>query len=332
MHTIQKQYTYNRSLYASPRDWHARRCRTLFAGDGVTIADHDAGASGQPHSLEPTSAGHRLIVTRRGAALLRRGAARGPALAAEALQAIVLEPGMAYVLEPVDAAHSFTVFTFRRELSSSIVPCAGGTSVVAPIASHALLDSRLLMSFHRLRRALGAAGASIEHSRSSVEDNALALLRAVCDGDRARGVTATCPAEPRQLLADRRRGEIVEQIKCILASAPEAPHALNSLSAALGISTSLLAHVFPQETGLSPHRYLLHLRSALALTELSAGANDLSRLALELGFATHSHFSAAFRRCTGMPPSEARLALAARDASTRPPVALNTPLLRCAYV
>ena len=41
-------------------------------------------------------------------------------------------------------------------------------------------------------------------------------------------------------------------------------------------------------------------------TELSGGASDLSRLAVDLGFATHSHFSAAFRHRFGLPPRCAR--------------------------
>ena len=317
MHQIHQQYTYNRHLHASARDLRAPRCRTLYSGDGVAITEHDAGTRTGSCALEATSAGHRLIVTRRGAALLRRRSGLGPALAAEPLQAIVLEAGTTYVLEPVDAAHRFTVFTFSHELLASIGACSGVSSAATtPVAPHALVDSRFLIAFHRLRRVLGAAGAGVADSTWSGEVEALTLLRAVVDRHRARTVNASSGAELRQLPAGRRRGEIVERVKCILASAPEAAHALDDLSARLGISTSLLAHVFPRETGISPHRYLLHLRSALALAELSAGANDLSRLALDLGFATHSHFSAAFRRCTGMPPSEARLALATHCCSS----------------
>jgi AraC family transcriptional regulator len=298
MHSIHKQYTYNRGLYASVREAPAARCRTLYSGQSVSITEHDARTPAESGAVDAISPGHRLIVTRRGAALVRRTAA-GQAVAAEPLQAITLEAGVAYVLEPVDAVHSFTVFTFGNELASSTLALSGAALMDAPLAPHALLDSRFLIAFHRLRQTRGAPAANVEGDSS-------ALLRAVWDADRTRRVTASHRVVRRYSFAGRRRGEIVERVKCLLASAPEAAHALDDLSERLGISTSQLAHVFPRETGLSPHRYLLHLRAALALGELSAGATDLSRLALDLGFATHSHFSAAFRRCTGMPPSEAR--------------------------
>jgi AraC-like DNA-binding protein len=47
------------------------------------------------------------------------------------------------------------------------------------------------------------------------------------------------------------------------------------------------------------------LRLARALVELPH-ADDLSTLALEVGFSSHSHFSAAFRRAFGCTPSQFR--------------------------
>lgn len=334
MHPIRQQYTYNHALYARARDASIPGGRTLYSGAGITITDHDAPARGSSCTLDAISAGHRLIVTWRGAALVRRRCERGRALAAEPLQAIVLAAGVAYDLEPaLDAVHCGTVFTYAPERTLSIVPPSADTLAAdEPIAPHAPLDSRVLITFHRLRRRVAAVTAGAEHSTADVEEDALALLREVCDGHRARRRSASDHIMTRHPLAGGRRGNIVELVKCILATSPDAAHPLDELSGRLGISTSQLAHVFREETGHSPHRYLLHLRAALALGALSAGGGDLSRLALELGFATHSHFSAAFRRCTGMPPSEARLALAACGRSTRSPAAWITPLVRCEYV
>ena len=53
------------------------------------------------------------------------------------------------------------------------------------------------------------------------------------------------------------------------------------------------------------HAYLTQLRLARALTELPH-ADDLTGLALELGFSSHSHFSARFRRAFGVSPSRFR--------------------------
>jgi len=327
MHQMRQQSTYNHSLYARGAGTPVPTGRTLYAAERITITEHEMLASDGCRPLD-ASADLRLLVTRRGAALLRRRSQFGAALAAEPLQALVLQPGMAYTLEASDAGHAFTIVAYRRGGESSAVPACVEPHVGAP-ALHALLDAHLLMSFHRLRQTLGAVGADHGRSSAAAELEALTLLAGVCDSYHRR--LTSSPGVVRRYRPRARRGDVVERARCTLASAPGDVHALDELSARLGVSTSQLAHVFPQETGLSPHQYLLHLRAALALGELSAGTGDLSRLALELGFATHSHFSAAFRRCMGMPPSEARQTLAARGDPTRPP-AWTSSLVRCAYV
>ena len=69
-----------------------------------------------------------------------------------------------------------------------------------------------------------------------------------------------------------------------------------------------LARVFQQRTGLPVHRYLTKLRLRAALERLADGANDLTALALDLGFSSHSHFTDSFRREFGRAPSEVRQA------------------------
>ncbi len=112
----------------------------------------------------------------------------------------------------------------------------------------------------------------------------------------------------------RRHHQLAESAKAILATDPGAPHPLGKVAFALGVSPSHLAHVFRAEAGVSLHRYLLQLRMALAMTRLSRGPRDLSRLALDLGFANHSHFTSAFRSTYGVPPSGVRRLLGAREA------------------
>jgi AraC-like DNA-binding protein len=61
------------------------------------------------------------------------------------------------------------------------------------------------------------------------------------------------------------------------------------------------------------YRYHLRLRLARAL-DLIADREDFAALALDLGFSSHSHFSAAFRQAYGCTPSEFREALSGRAA------------------
>ena len=87
---------------------------------------------------------------------------------------------------------------------------------------------------------------------------------------------------------------------------------LNRIARALGCSVFHLCRSFRRATGLTLHAYRDHVRLRLALERLEDGERDLSRLALDLGYSSHSHFTAAFRRSFNTPPSAARNLLIVR--------------------
>ena len=80
---------------------------------------------------------------------------------------------------------------------------------------------------------------------------------------------------------------------------------LAEIAAEVGGSPVYLTQVFQQVEGLPLYRYQLRLRLARSL-DLLAQYDDLTALGLELGFSSHSHFSAAFRETYGRSPSEFR--------------------------
>jgi AraC-like DNA-binding protein len=80
---------------------------------------------------------------------------------------------------------------------------------------------------------------------------------------------------------------------------------LTDVGRAVGASPAYLTDVFRRSEGMPLHQYLTRLRLARALVELPH-ADDLASLALDLGFSSHSHFSAAFRRTFGLTPSQFR--------------------------
>ena len=65
-------------------------------------------------------------------------------------------------------------------------------------------------------------------------------------------------------------------------------------------------------TGETISRYLLRLRLGAAVERLAEGERDIAALAIDLGFAHHSHFSARFRRAFGITPTHAREMLTKR--------------------
>jgi AraC family transcriptional regulator len=69
------------------------------------------------------------------------------------------------------------------------------------------------------------------------------------------------------------------------------------------LSPSRFTRVFRQETGLSPHQYLIQARIERAKHLLrSRGEVSIGRIAHQVGFADHSHFTRHFKRIVGVTP------------------------------
>ena len=98
---------------------------------------------------------------------------------------------------------------------------------------------------------------------------------------------------------------LVDRVKLVLASDLTRRWTLADIAAEVRGSPVYLTQVFQQVEGLPLYRYQLRLRLARAL-DLLAQYDDLTALGLDLGFSSHSHFSAAFREAYGRSPSEFR--------------------------
>jgi AraC-like DNA-binding protein len=98
------------------------------------------------------------------------------------------------------------------------------------------------------------------------------------------------------------RQKLVDRAKLLLSSDPLRRWTLSEIGAAVGVSPVYLTQVFRQVEGLPLYRYQLRLRLASALDMLSS-YDDLSRLSLDLGFSSQSHFTAAFRQAYGRTPA-----------------------------
>jgi len=107
------------------------------------------------------------------------------------------------------------------------------------------------------------------------------------------------------------RQRLVDRAKLVLAGDLARRWTLAEIADEVRCSPVYLTQVFQQVEGLPLYRYQLRLRLARAL-DLLARYEDLTSLSLDLGFSSHSHFSAAFRAAYARTPSEFR-----RDALRR---------------
>lgn len=116
------------------------------------------------------------------------------------------------------------------------------------------------------------------------------------------------PRTSRELGSTQAKRRLVDRIKLLLARDVGRRWTLAEIATEIGGSAVYLTQAFQQVEGLPLYRYQLHLRLARAL-DLIATCDDMSALALDLGFSSHSHFAAAFKRTYGRSPSGFRQAL-----------------------
>lgn len=88
------------------------------------------------------------------------------------------------------------------------------------------------------------------------------------------------------------------------------PVRLKALASALGISRTHLSALFKAASGLTPHQWRLRRRLHHA-TQLLAGRDSITDVALACGFNSSQHFATAFRRHYGTTPSAYRAAVSA---------------------
>jgi len=99
--------------------------------------------------------------------------------------------------------------------------------------------------------------------------------------------------------------QLIQRTKELLETQLANPIRLVDIGRTVGASPVYLTELFRRVEGMSLHQYLIQRRLARARAELPY-TDDLTALALEVGFSSHSHFTAAFRRVFGCTPSQFR--------------------------
>jgi AraC-like DNA-binding protein len=95
------------------------------------------------------------------------------------------------------------------------------------------------------------------------------------------------------------------------------PPSLPSIAAASSVSPQYLTRVFRRGTGLTLSGYRNRIRVRLALERLADGEHDLRRIAHDLGFADHAHFSRRVMAEVGLQPRAVRSLLSGRPAGAK---------------
>jgi AraC-like DNA-binding protein len=264
--------------------------KTLLSTPIVSVCDVCCQGLCRHKSAEEFATATHLVFPYRGAYVRHLGQDEA---VAEANQVLFFNRNDGYrVSHPVRGGDSCLTLRIEEELLRELAP-------------KALLRDGPTLAFRRQRMGIDpraqALVALLRHSLDNgiaepleAESLALTLARRTL---RPQAVRASAQSAARQKLVDR--------VKLLLTSDLSRRWSLADIATEVGGSAVYLTQVFQQVEGLPLYRYQLNLRLARAL-DLMAEYDDLTTLGLELGFSSHSHFTAAFQRTYGRSPSQFR--------------------------
>ena len=137
----------------------------------------------------------------------------------------------------------------------------------------------------------------------AIEESAMRLVERVLTETSKFSRASPSFKEDGHKLASARRREMVEETKCILAREYWAQISVSDLAKRVHCSPSYLSRSFSKLSGFTLHGYQQQLRLRAALQLLSDARFNGAGIALQLGFANHSHFSDVFGAQFGITPT-----------------------------
>ncbi|MGB6487990.1 MAG: AraC family transcriptional regulator [Steroidobacteraceae bacterium] len=270
--------------------------RILLSSPEMTLRDVVCRGTCRHESAEECASATHLVFPYRGAYVRHVG--QGNAVA-DANQLMLFSQGESYrISHPIPGGDASLSLALEEGLLRELVP-QGYLQPVADLAfrmQRLRIDPRAQALVSLLRHGLTRAIAEPLQAETLV----LTLVR------RALGERTSRP--PGSTYGRQR---LVDRAKLTISSNPARRWKLAEIAAEVGVSPVYLTQSFQQVEGLPLYRYQLRCRLARAL-DLLHEYDDLSALALDLGFSTHSHFSSAFRQLYGRTPAELQRALRRR--------------------
>jgi len=188
-----------------------------------------------------------------------------------------------------------------REIADHVSPAANDSSgfvfsrAVAPIASRTFLAQRTFFTSVQQDRTI---------SQLEIEEYAIRIVeRVVEETARFSRTLASNRAESNRAVAARRR-EMIEETKCILAREYWNQFSVAELARRVHCSPGYLSRSFSKVSGFTMHGYQQQLRLRASLQLLCESRHNGAGIALQLGFANHSHFSDVFKAKFGITPTQ----------------------------
>ena len=273
---------------------HAR----LFRGPLMSIENWCCAGHDTPGKTEEWCDDDQIVITRRGSwELTVQGV---PQLADPTVATMWNRHAEYRVRHPARGGDRCTIFRLSeagsRALREACAAQSGGGQYAKTFARRAVpLDARAYLHHRRVLEAASAGAAGAMATTLALEESAFDLIGALC------ATAASAPESPRH------RRDVVGRVREILATRFAQPLSVQGIAEAVACSPFHLSRLFRRETGLTIHRALNRLRLREGLERLLDEPTQISRIALDVGFASHSHFSDAFRAEYGFSPRHGRV-------------------------
>ena len=264
--------------------------------DSGTVAVRNVHCRGtcRHRSAEECAAATHLVFPYRGLYLRHVGSEQ---TVADANHVLFFNAGEGYqVSHPVDGGDASLVLAVSQPLLRELAP-------------KPLLQERDQLGFRRQHLRIDPrAQALVALLRHSLRNGSIEALEA-----ESLALTLVCrslgPRTTHEAGATPSRRKLVDRVKVLLASDLGRRWTLAEIAMEIGGSAVYLTQAFQQVEGLPLYRYHLRLRLARAL-DLLPQYTDLSALAHDLGFSSHSHFTSAFKQAYGRSPTAFKQAAA----------------------
>jgi AraC family transcriptional regulator len=182
-----------------------------------------------------------------------------------------------------------------RQTIAAVAPSEGeGVRVESPFHDSSVAATARLYAAQRTLFSMLERGGTVDPL--PIEERALSLLEAVIRQAYSSRATGARPKRVR---------DAIEHVREQVARDPSAPTLLPDLAASIGWSAPHLCREFRRHCGMTITDYRTQLRVRSSLERIGAG-EKLVDVAMDLGFSSHSHFTATFRHIFGRSPAEFR--------------------------
>lgn len=260
--------------------------RVLYAGAALRVG-HIVARPTSEDCVEVDAPGEHVLALPLAGLFARHGAARRPAVATSS-HGVFFPAGQPYRMS-FPGAVGDEVITLQWSDAALAATLPGA----AIRETQVLLDPAQLMRRGLLWRHFTRG----EADPVEVEELCVDLLASAHDRARGRG----------RKRSERPGGrDRIDRVREAVAVAPEHKWSLAELADIARLSPYHLAHLFRDEIGIPVHAYVVRARLSKALSAVLDSDAGITDIALEAGFASHSHFTARFRALFGVTPGQLR--------------------------